>query len=61
MKVYAKHFVVPRGAGSQARLTLTFEGLLGGWFARMTADINQRYLEMEAAGLKRRSEQGPNS
>jgi hypothetical protein len=56
--VTARHFVVPQGTGSRATLALNFAGLLGPLFGRLTSGINNRYLEMEAAGLKKRSEAG---
>jgi hypothetical protein len=37
-------------------LSLRYEGLLGGLLARMTRGITNRYLAMEANGLKKRSE-----
>ena len=54
--VTARHFVVPAGAGARATLSLNFAGLLGPLFGRWTSGINNRYLAMEAAGLKQRSE-----
>ena len=56
--VVANHWVEPFGAGSGATLSLRFGGLFGGVVARLTADLNNRYLNLEAAGLKRRSESG---
>jgi len=56
MFVTARHGVEARGAGSRALLSLRYEGLLGPWFARMTRGITERYLDLEANGLKRRSE-----
>ena len=56
MKVFAKHSVEPIGVGARATLSLRFEGMLGGWFGKRTKDVNNRYLAMEAAGLKSRSE-----
>jgi hypothetical protein len=43
--------------GTRARLSLRFDGVLGGLMARLTRGITNRYLEMEAAGLKKRSEE----
>ena len=57
MWVYATHSVEPIAGGTRATLSLRFTSALGPWFGRMTRDINNRYLEMEAAGLKRRSEE----
>jgi uncharacterized protein YndB with AHSA1/START domain len=56
MLVTARHSVTPIGTGSRATLSLNFAGIFGPFFGRLTRDINNRYLAMEAAGLKRRSE-----
>ena len=56
MVVTARHSVTPIGTGSRATLSLNFAGIFGPFFGRLTRDINNRYLAMEAAGLKRRSE-----
>ena len=56
--VTARHFVTPIATGSRATLSLNFAGILGPFFGRLTRDLNTRYLAMEAAGLKRRSEEG---
>jgi hypothetical protein len=55
--VIARHVVEPTPAGSRATLSIRFDGLLGGLVGRMTAGLNTRYLGIEAAGLKARSEQ----
>ncbi len=57
MVVTARHAVEPVGNGSRATLSLNFAGVLGPLFGRLTRRINDRYLAMEAAGLKRRTEQ----
>ena len=54
--VTGTHVVEPTPTGSRATLFVTYEGLLGGIFARMTQQITQRYIEYEARGLKARSE-----
>jgi hypothetical protein len=54
--VTAKHGVEPDGTGSRATLSIRFSGLLGGVVARLTRDLNERYLAVEAAGLKAHSE-----
>jgi hypothetical protein len=36
-------------------LSVQFEGLLAPLVARLTRDLNRRYLELEAAGLRERS------
>jgi len=51
-----KHWVEASGHGSRATLSLHFGGPLGGIIARLLTDLNNRYLGMEAAGLKQRSE-----
>lgn len=56
MVVTARHSVTPIGTGSRATLSLNFAGSFGPFFGRLTRDINNRYLAMEAAGLKRRCE-----
>jgi uncharacterized membrane protein len=55
--VYGKHSVEPLGTGTRATLRLSYEGMLARLMGRMTSDITNRYLGMEAAGLKQRSEQ----
>ena len=57
--VVARHWVEARGAGSFATLSLRFSGVLAGLFARLTRSLNNRYLALEAKGLKQRSESGP--
>lgn len=57
MWVYAQHSVTPIEAGTRATLSLHFDGALGRLLGRATRKINDRYLGMEAAGLKRRSEE----
>ena len=56
IRVIARHFVEPNGAGSRATLSLELQGIFGGVFGRLTKDITERYLAFEAAGLKARSE-----
>lgn len=51
-----KHWVEAAGPGSRATLSLHFGGPLGGIIARLLTNLNNRYLGMEAAGLKQRSE-----
>jgi uncharacterized membrane protein len=57
IRVTARHQVEPAANGSRAALSLEFGGLFGGLLAKATSGINDRYLGMEAAGLKRRSEE----
>lgn len=56
LRVIGHHSVDAIGSGSTATLSLRYEGLLGGLLARMTRGITNRYLAMEANGLKNRSE-----
>jgi uncharacterized membrane protein len=57
VSVVARHWVeAVEGGGSRATLSIEFCGVLGGLVGRMTAKLNQRYLRLEAAGLKKRSE-----
>jgi hypothetical protein len=58
LRVTARHGVEARGSGSRATLSLRYEGWLSGWMARITRAITERYLDLEANGLKRRSEAG---
>jgi uncharacterized protein YndB with AHSA1/START domain len=50
------HAVAPRGEGSLATLALEHSGLLGPLFARLSRDITERYVRMEAEGLRERAE-----
>ena len=55
-RVFARHAVERETRGSRATLSLDFQGIFGGLFGRLTRDINERYLALEAKGLKARSE-----
>jgi uncharacterized protein YndB with AHSA1/START domain len=57
--VHAHHSIEPAPQGARVTLRLRFDGLLGGVMGRRMAELNHRYLAMEAAGLKRFSEDGP--
>jgi uncharacterized protein YndB with AHSA1/START domain len=61
LTVTAHHLVEPGKKGSASRVTLTLEfaGLFGALVAWLTRGLNNRYLRLEAAGLKKRSEQAP--
>jgi uncharacterized protein YndB with AHSA1/START domain len=56
LRTTGKHEVAPDGDWSIATLTLDQEGLFGGLMGRLTKDLTERYLALEAEGLKRRSE-----
>ena len=55
---HARHVIEPTPSGSRVTLTLRFDGLLGGVMGKRMAALNQEYMAMEAAGLKRFSEEG---
>jgi uncharacterized protein YndB with AHSA1/START domain len=56
LRVVGQHAVEPTARGSRATLSLDLQGLLGGVFGRLTGAITERYIGLEAAGLKARSE-----
>ena len=56
LRVFGHHSVVPIPGGTQAKLALRYEGVLGALMGRLTQGITNRYLGLEAAGLKARSE-----
>lgn len=56
LRVTGRHAVRAAPGGSVATLSLRYEGLIGRLLARMTRGITERYIAMEAAGLKKRSE-----
>ncbi len=57
MWVYGDHSVEAIPTGTRATLKLSYDGLLARLMGRLTRGITNRYLDMEAAGLKRRSEE----
>jgi uncharacterized membrane protein len=61
MWAYGRHSVAPAPGGSRANLHLHYEGALGRLLARLTRGITNRYLGLEAAGLKKRSEERASS
>jgi hypothetical protein len=56
LTVTAQHWVEPIAVGSRATLSIEFGGVFGPLVARLTSGLNNRYLGLEASGLKRRSE-----
>jgi uncharacterized protein YndB with AHSA1/START domain len=54
--VWAHHSVDDGPHGARATLSLRLTGILGGLFGRLTRQITERYLALEANGLKSRSE-----
>ena len=57
IRVIARQEVEAIPGGARATLSLAFEGLLAGLLGVLTRRINERYLALEAAGLKSRCEQ----
>jgi uncharacterized protein YndB with AHSA1/START domain len=57
--VIAKHSVEPAVEGACATLSLRFSGLLALLVARLTRRLNERYLALEAQGLRERSTTNP--
>lgn len=56
IRVIAHHSAEPTATGTRATLSLRYEGFLAAFLARLTRNITNRYLAMEAFGLKARSE-----
>lgn len=56
MKLDARHWVEEVGGRSRVTLSIEFSGMLAPLFARLTAKLNERYLTLEADGLKTRCE-----
>ena len=54
--VATQHEIAVDGDACNVTLRLQFTGLLSGIFARLTANINERYMAMEAEGLRKRRE-----
>jgi uncharacterized protein YndB with AHSA1/START domain len=61
VRVAAKHVVAPMARGARATLSIAFSGLLGSLVARLTRGLNERYLALEADGLRARSVAEPGS
>ena len=55
--VTARHGVEATATGSRATLAISYSGVFAGLLARLTRGVNDRYLAMEAEGLKWRSEE----
>lgn len=56
LRTVAHHVVEPAGRGSRATLSVDMQGIFGRVLARLTKGITERYLRLEADGLKARSE-----
>ena len=59
VRVKARHYVEPTAQGTRATLSLDFSGPLAPLVARLTRGLTERYLALEARGLKQRSEGAP--
>jgi hypothetical protein len=57
VRIVATHQVEPVAGGSRATLSIDLEGVFASLFGLLTGRVTQRYMAMEAAGLKARSEQ----
>lgn len=57
VRTVASHVVAPAPGGSLVTLAIAQRGPLGALLARATRRLTNRYLQMEAAGLRARSEQ----
>jgi uncharacterized membrane protein len=56
-RVTGDHRIVANGSASRAHLSVDFEGPLAIVVAFLTRRLTQRYLQLEATGLKKRSEE----
>jgi len=56
VKFVGTHEIVPTDRGSRVTLGTRFGGPLGPMLGRLTSGLTRRYVQMEAEGLKRRSE-----
>lgn len=56
VRVTARHAIEPIAGGSRVTLSLQYEGIFGALLARVTRSITERYVDLEARGLKARSE-----
>ncbi len=56
MSVTGTHEIEPAGEHSRVTLSVHFDGPFGGIIGRLMRRVNERFLGLEAAGLKRRCE-----
>lgn len=54
LRVTARHTVEPINTDTRVTLSIHYEGFLGSLLARFVGKLNDRYLAMEADGLKAR-------
>jgi len=57
VRVIGRHVIEPIQQGSRVTLSIEFEGLFAGLADRVFRKLNERYVGMEANGLKRRCEE----
>jgi uncharacterized protein YndB with AHSA1/START domain len=55
--VTGRHVIEATPSGTRVTLAVEYSGALGSVLAWLTGGLNDRYIALEAAGLKRRSEQ----
>jgi hypothetical protein len=56
VQISGEHWVEPEGEGCRVTLSLRFSGLLAPLLAWLYRDLNNRYLAIEAQGLRARCE-----
>lgn len=56
LRVVGTHAVVATEEGTRAMLSIEIDGMLGGLWEQLTRAITEKYVTMEAEGLKARSE-----
>lgn len=54
VRVTARHWITPADDGCRVTLSMHYDGLLGALVARWVGELNDRYLTLEANGLKAR-------
>ena len=54
VEVHAGHWIEPSGQGSRVRLSIQYGGIFGRLMWRLLRGITERYVAMEAEGLRRR-------
>lgn len=56
LTVTGRHEIVPTAAGCRVTLSLEYDGMFSALLLRFTRGITERYVGLEADGLKRRAE-----
>ena len=59
LTVTARHLIEPFADGCRVTLSLEYAGFMSGLILRLTRGITMRYVDLEAEGLKARSEGPP--